>query len=135
MNVRIPMLRTAVFGMRKKLFTQSVLAQIRRWVREGLTPAEIARKIGCTVGTLQVRCSQEGISLRIVSTGISKKRLTGISKTRLSVSLASGVRDHLQARAASMGISESSLLTAIISLLTAIIETIDKDDLYGCSAR
>jgi|SRR5690349_11666544 hypothetical protein len=51
--------------MRKKLFTGSVLAEIPQWIRdEGLGPAEIAENIGCTIGTLRVRCSHYGISLR-----------------------------------------------------------------------
>jgi hypothetical protein len=45
-----------------KLFTPAVLHQLPRWVASGQSPAEIAARIGCTAGTLKVRCSQEGIS-------------------------------------------------------------------------
>jgi hypothetical protein len=117
--------------MRKKLFTESVLVQIPRWVRKGLNPGEIARNIGCTVGTLRVRCSQEGISLRIVSKAASKKRPDRARQTKsardaeveLKVFVPGSVRADLHARAASKGISESSLLSALI-------ETIARDDLY-----
>jgi hypothetical protein len=48
---------------RKKL-TPQVVPQIRRWLDQGLSPRDIAENIGCTLGTLRVRCSQLGISLR-----------------------------------------------------------------------
>lgn len=48
---------------RKKL-TPQVVPQIRRWLDQGFSPKDIADKIGCTLGTLRVRCSQLGISLR-----------------------------------------------------------------------
>ena len=50
----------------RKKFTPLVVSQIQGWVQEGLTPTEIAGRIGCTLGTLRVRCSQLGISLRAV---------------------------------------------------------------------
>lgn len=45
-------------------FTPLVIPQIKSWVDAGLRTEQIAQKIGCTVGTLRVRCSQLGISLR-----------------------------------------------------------------------
>ena len=44
--------------------TPMVIPQIKSWVDEGLSTHEIAQKVGCTVGTLRVRCSQLRISLR-----------------------------------------------------------------------
>ena len=49
---------------RKKVVTAQVISQIESWVDAGLSPKAIAEKIGCTVGTLKVRCSQHRISLR-----------------------------------------------------------------------
>ena len=49
---------------RRKLVTADVVNQIVSWVDAGLTPTAIAEKIGCTLGTLRVRCLQLGISLR-----------------------------------------------------------------------
>jgi hypothetical protein len=46
------------------VFTQAVIGQIARWVRDGAAAVEIAQRIGCTVGSLRVRCSQLGISLK-----------------------------------------------------------------------
>ena len=49
---------------RPKKLTPIAVAQIPCWVAHGLSAAEIAEKLGCTLGTLRVRCSQLGISLR-----------------------------------------------------------------------
>ena len=116
--------------MRKKLLTNEILAQIPKWVRQDrLTAADIARKIGCTVGTLRVRCSQLGISLTHAPKAVSRRgRLHQASSVRRPCCplecLPSKVRDRLRARAASQGISE-------LTLLASLIETIDRDDLYG----
>jgi hypothetical protein len=50
--------------MSRNKFTPPVVRQIRSWVEAGLSTNEIAAKVGCTVGTLRVRCSQLGVSLR-----------------------------------------------------------------------
>lgn len=51
--------------MGKLILTREVLASIPAMVRdEGLSRDEIAERLGVTVGTLQVRCSIYGISLR-----------------------------------------------------------------------
>jgi hypothetical protein len=49
---------------RRKLVTADVISQIESWVNSGLSAVAIAERIGCTLGTLRVRCSQFGISLR-----------------------------------------------------------------------
>ena len=49
---------------RQELVTADILNQIESWVDAGLNPKAIAEKIGCTLGTLKVRCAQLGISLR-----------------------------------------------------------------------
>ena len=49
---------------RRKLVTADVISQIESWVNNGLSAVAIAERIGCTLGTLRVRCSQFGISLR-----------------------------------------------------------------------
>src|SRR6185503_12133108 len=46
------------------IITPAVLARVDDMVKQGVSAAEIAREIGCTIGTLRVRCSQKGISLR-----------------------------------------------------------------------
>src|SRR5262250_155273 len=49
---------------RPTILTQAALAHVTSLVDQGRSAAEIAREIGCTLGTLRVRCCQFGISLR-----------------------------------------------------------------------
>jgi hypothetical protein len=49
---------------RPTILTEAALAQVKTLVKQGMSAAEIAREIGCTLGTLRVRCCQFGISLR-----------------------------------------------------------------------
>jgi hypothetical protein len=121
--------------MRKKLFTDSVLAQIPQWMRdEGLSAAQIAEKIGCTVGTLRVLCSRHGISLkqqpsyRQPRRSYRRPRNSDASgddaHTDITLSLPNKSRFRLNERAGLLGLSDAEL----VSLL---IETIDRDDLYS----
>ena len=119
--------------MRRKLLTENVLAQIPLWLGEdGLGPVDIAKKIGCTVGSLRVLCSRYGISLRRRSTaqGIRDDNKQPYALRRRSVAeklvlaLPLDVRDRVQRRAAVSGMSEPEFLSVLI-------ETIDRDDLYG----
>jgi hypothetical protein len=42
----------------------ALIAQIGHWVEQGVSAREIAGIIGCTLGTLRVKCSRLGISLK-----------------------------------------------------------------------
>jgi len=114
--------------MRKKLLTDRVLAQIPQWMRdEGLGPAEIAEKIGCTVGTLRVRCSIYGISLRQPPRSRQPRRAGPTRDAALPdvmLSLSDETRVGLQERAGLLGLSDAELVSVLI-------ETIDRDDLYS----
>jgi len=46
------------------ILTKAVLARVASLVDNGRSAEEIASEIGCTLGTLRVRCSQHGIGLR-----------------------------------------------------------------------
>ena len=115
-------------NMRKKLFTDTVLAQIPRWMREeGLGPSELAARIGCTVGSLRVACSRYGLSLRRHSHKPRSREHYYNQAPQLDefvLALAEEIRDRLRARAAALGMSE-------VELLALLIETIDRDDLYS----
>ncbi len=50
---------------RRSILTTDVMAGIPVLVQQGLNAEAIAARLGCTVGTLKVRCSQAQISLRV----------------------------------------------------------------------
>jgi hypothetical protein len=56
---------------RPTILTEAALAQVKTLIKQGMSAAEIAREIGCTLGTLRVRCCQFGISLRRV--GVTRR--------------------------------------------------------------
>src|SRR5436190_4624869 len=49
---------------RRRIFTTDVISRIPDWRDQGLSVSEMADRIGCTSGTLRVKCSQLRISLR-----------------------------------------------------------------------
>ena len=117
--------------MRKRLLTDSVLAQIPRWIREeGLGAADMAARIGCTVGSLRVVCSRYGLSLRQPTEKLHdtdrqyNQAPARPDAAKLVLSLPEQGRERLRVRAAALGVSE-------LELLTLLIETIDRDDLYS----
>ena len=58
---------------RPTILTHAALARVVTLVDHGRSAAEIAKEMGCTLGTLRVRCSHLGISLRRrASTGDQK---------------------------------------------------------------
>ncbi len=82
-------------------------ALIRILIDQGLSDLEIANRMGCTVGTLRVRCSQLKVSLRRPA----------------KVVLPQSILDQLERRAALMGVST-------VSLAADLLEEIARDDLY-----
>jgi hypothetical protein len=51
---------------RRAIVTPAALELVAKMVEQGVRAADIANEIGCTLGTLRVRCSQSKISLRPV---------------------------------------------------------------------
>ena len=86
---------------------------IRLLVDEGLSAQEIADRVGWTVGTLRVRCSQLKISLRRSGKSRSHMRCLVVPNA---------IFGQLQHQATLMGISESELATDLL-------KTILQDDL------
>ena len=135
--------------MRKKI-TPEALHAIRAFLDKGLSSAEIAAAIGITVGTLRVKCSQMGISLRRQKYSVhaaAKRRGVRREPTRkntpppnsglqfqpavsfthaqlLTLRLPRTVIDQLQDRGTSRGLSASKLASMLL-------EVIARDDLYA----
>jgi hypothetical protein len=134
---------------RQRLVTAEIIGQIESWVDTGLSAAAIAEKIGCTLGTLRVRCSQFGISLRRKTRAVRRGRgiadgrlavlgsadLVGAGTARrettdpigqdedIAISLPEPILRGLRTRAAQNGISDAALAAKLL-------ETIVMDDLY-----
>jgi hypothetical protein len=64
---------------RPTIFTQAALASITSLVDQGRSAVEIASELGCTLGTLRVRCSQHGISLRRRATSSREEATTAMN--------------------------------------------------------
>jgi hypothetical protein len=72
---------------------------------EGLSDLEIANRMGWTVGTLRVRCSQLKISLR-------RK-----FNNQRQIVLPQSIFDRLQQRAAMLGVSASALAIELLKVI------------------
>lgn len=99
---------------RRQFYTHRVRTQIKRWVAEGVPRAEIAKRLGTTLGSLAVTCSRLNISLTN-----QERRLPKNYILRLPEAVTTGI--HLQAKA--LGWSDERLLSELIM-------TIQRDDLF-----
>ena len=81
---------------RPTILTQAVLARVASLVDNGRSAAEIASEIGCTLGTLRVRCSQHGISLRRRAAGRRESAATTIGLGALAESNAAVQRKSVE---------------------------------------
>ena len=89
---------------------------IRELVGQGLSNTEIANRMGWTVGTLCVRCSQLKISLRRSSKKVRLKRWP-------QVPVPDDVFEQLRQRAAAMGVPT-------VELVVDLLKVIARDGLY-----
>src|SRR4051794_8778182 len=123
----------------RPILTKDVMAGVPELVQKGLSTQAIAARLGCTVGTLKVRCSQKGISLRV------PKELKVVPLTPLvpgpkppkpsqpqrcfafavptTLQLSRVAMARLRQRAEATGLTEAELVTTLI-------EVIAQDDLY-----
>ncbi|MGB6350677.1 MAG: hypothetical protein WBG10_11690 [Pseudolabrys sp.] len=120
-------------GGRPSILTKDVMAGIPVLVQQGLNTEAIAARLGCTAGTLKVRCSQQRISLRtpkevkvvpLVAAPKppqSKPCFAFAMPTTLQLSRVAMSRLHQRAEAS--GITEAELVTTLI-------EVIAQDDLF-----
>src|SRR5215469_1784844 len=77
---------------RPTISTPAVLARVASLVDNGRSAADIASEIGCTLGTLRVRCSHYGISLRRRATGRREAAVTTIDLGALAEANAAAPR-------------------------------------------
>jgi hypothetical protein len=66
---------------RPTILTQAALIRVAGLVDHGHSAAQIASEMGCTLGTLRVRCSQHGISLRRRGTSSREETITATDLT------------------------------------------------------
>jgi hypothetical protein len=103
---------------KRPIFSPAVFSQISGLVDQGLSAAEIAEKIGCKLGSLRVKCSQNGISLRRLNASGARP-----SQSKLMVSVPEEIALHLQKQAEKRGISKTSLASVLL-------EAVVRDNLY-----
>jgi hypothetical protein len=103
-------------------FSSVVLSEIAGLIQQGMSAEEIAERIGCKVGSLRVRCSQHGISLRRRNGSLAKSK--NESRVRLTILLLEATADALQRRGKKIGMSRTKFAATLI-------EHIVRDDLYA----
>jgi uncharacterized protein YjcR len=95
------------------ILTESVVRnEIPKLVREGLSRAEIAEKLGCRENTLQVRCSKMGVSL---NRGCNTKRYSKLEVERLK--LTGKAKDALRDKAREKGYSQVRLASKLLEII------------------
>lgn len=97
---------------RRVILTPRALAGIPALVAQGLRKADIAKRLGGKEGTLQVRCSIAGISLRVRKLRVDNP-----------LQLSHQALVALKTRASSVGCSD-------MQLASDLLEVIARDNLY-----
>ena len=118
---------------RPVILTEAVLASIPMLVEQDLNTQAIAARLGCTVATLKVRCSQARISLRVPRelkvvplVPVPQPPKPPQSKRRFAfavLQLSKVAMSRLRQRADATGMTEDAL---VMNLL----EVIAQDDLF-----
>ena len=107
---------------------------IRELIGQGLSNIEIANRMGWTIGTLYVRCSQLKISLRRSSKKVRLKRWPKIP-------LPDDLFEQLRQRAKIMHVSATELAVALLKeiardgLYDAVLDRDDADVNYAMDKR
>ena len=112
----------------KMKLTTSAIPVIQSWIEQGLSAEQIAENIGCTVGSLRVRCSHLGISLRRrgLANGAHCMNASVRQSSRslpMLVSVPETTAHLLQCQAALKGTTESKLVASLLDKIT-------QDNLY-----
>jgi hypothetical protein len=102
---------------KRRIFSPPVLSRIMELVDQGVSPSKIADEIGCSIGSLRVRCSQHGISLR-------RPALAGEERpARLVVRISRSAALALQRQAQNDELSATQLAALLL-------EAVVRDNLY-----
>ena len=126
-------------GGRPSILTKDVMAGIPVLVQQGLNAEAIAARLGCTAGTLKVRCSQAQISLRVpkevkvvpmvplepapTPPKPPKQERCYAFAVPTTLQLSRVAMSRLRQRAEATGMTEAELVTNLL-------EVIAQDDLY-----
>jgi hypothetical protein len=124
---------------RRSILTKEVMAGIPVLVQQGLNTEAIAARLGCTAGTLKVRCSQAQISLRapkevkalplvplvplVPAPKPPKQKRSYDFAVPTTLQLSRVAMSRLRQRAEATGMTEAELVTTLL-------EVIAQDDLY-----
>jgi hypothetical protein len=111
---------------RSKTFTPAGILLIQYLRGKGRSSAEIAEKLGCTLGTLRVRCSQLGIGLRHQRRGKRRTLPDVLQRERgkeLTIALSADTNSQLRRQAVSIGWTEARLASELLKVIA-------QDDLY-----
>ena len=121
---------------RRSNLTKDVMAGIPVLVQQGLNTEAIAARLGCTVGTLKVRCSQAQISLRVPKElkvvplvpapqppKPPKQTRSYVFALPTTLQLSRVAMSRLRQRAEAIGVNEAQLASDLL-------EVIARDDLY-----
>jgi hypothetical protein len=131
---------------RPSKFTPEVIGQIPPFIDRGLGAPKIAEAIGCTVGTLRVKCSKLGISLRQKtrsrshpsnSLNADDRIVASRDQVSLSLLLPQTTIDLLRQRAAAKGMSESTLASLLLKIIVCddLYEAVIDEELCGQDCR
>lgn len=110
-------------GRTLTIYTPEVIRSIPIWIEQGLSPEDIAERIGTTVGSLKTSCSRHRIALR------SKQRkvdaiFSGKAELVFRFPISRRALQTLRHQAARRGLAADALAGILI-------ETIANDDLYA----
>ena len=126
-------------GGRPSILTKDVMAGIPVLVQQGMNAEAIAAQLGCTAGTLKVRCSQAQISLRVPkevnvvamvplvpaseAPKQPKQKRCYAFAVPTTLQLSRVAMSRLRQRAEATGMTEAALVTNLL-------EVIAQDDLF-----
>jgi hypothetical protein len=104
----------------RKIFSPLVLSRIAERVDQGFSAAEIADEIGCKLGSLRVRCSEHGISLKRAARYASDRRER---RERMVINISKSTALALQRQAGNEQMSAAQFAAVLL-------EAVVRDDLY-----